>query len=264
MRTTGTGDSCCVNICDLTNKVAIVTGAGQGIGQAIALTLARHGATIVAADLNTVTVNQTRELVEKEYGTKAFSYRLDVCSYEQCTAMVDSVISTAGQVDILVNDAGVANGKPFLETSIDEFEKILSVNLKGVYNCCRALLPYFLEMNRGIIVNIASIAGKRGGGVFGNTLYAASKAGVIGLTKGLAREFGPTGININAVCPGPTDTTMLKDFKGERRTRFLNTIPLRRFAKPSDIANAVLFLCSPLANYIHGEIMDVDGGIMLD
>ena len=151
-----------------------------------------------------------------------------------------------------------------MDSNEEDWDRIMNINLKGAFNTCRSVFPAMVAQKHGKIINIASVAGKRGGGIFGNTLYAASKAGVIGLTKGLAREGGPHGINVNAICPGPTNTEMIKDFTGEKRKNFLNTIPLRRFGEPEDVANMALFLASDMARQITGEISDVDGGIMLD
>ncbi|MDQ3457688.1 MAG: SDR family oxidoreductase [Deinococcota bacterium] len=244
---------------DFRGKVAVITGAGQGIGRAIALTFARAGAKVMLFDY------QEAQALERELeGHEAAAFKVDVTDTQGVQEATAQVMQAFGRIDILVNNAGVISSKPFTECSEKDWDQVLDVNLKGVFNTCHAVFPIMMAQRYGKIVNVASIAGKRGGGVFGNTVYAASKGGVIALTKGLAREGGPYGINVNAVCPGPTNTVMLKDFGGERRENFLKSIPLRRFSEPEDIAGMVLFLASELARQVTGEISDVDGGIMMD
>jgi 3-oxoacyl-[acyl-carrier protein] reductase len=197
-------------------------------------------------------------------GVKAEAYKVDVSRLEQIKDVFQKIIDGFGKIDILVNNAGVVSPRPFLETDEKEWDLIMGVNLKGVYNTCFAVLPHMTGKKYGKIVNIASIAGKTGGGFFGNTIYGISKAGVIALTKGVAREAGPFGINVNAICPGPIETQMLADCPQEVRERILSGVPLRRFGTPQDIANVAVFLASDLSSHMTGEITDVDGGIMRD
>ncbi|MDN5351626.1 MAG: 3-oxoacyl-[acyl-carrier protein] reductase [Clostridiales bacterium] len=248
---------------DFTGKVVVITGGSQGIGKAISFGFARGGAEVIILDINAELATQVKDEICAE-GLKANFVQLDVSNTSAAQAVIDQIVKDYGKIDVLVNNAGIVSSKNFFESDERDWDRIININLKGVFNTCHAAMPYMIERKYGKIVNIASIAGKRGGGVFGTTLYATSKAGVIGLTKGLAREGGQYGVNVNAICPGPTNTSMLDSFQGERRLNFMNSIPLRRFAEPEDIANAVMFLGSDLARHITGEITDVDGGTMMD
>ncbi|MBN1332978.1 MAG: 3-oxoacyl-ACP reductase FabG [Synergistales bacterium] len=248
---------------DLSGKVAVITGAARGIGKAIALSMAKCGADLAILDMNVEGAGQTAEEAGK-MGVKAQVYKADVSDLKQIQEIFREIRNTFGKIDILVNNAGIVSPKPFLETNEKEWDMIMGVNLKGVYNTCFSVLPFMIEQKYGKIVNIASIAGKTGGGFFGNTIYGTSKAGVIGLTKGIAREAGPFGINVNAICPGPIETQMLADCPEETRQRILSGVPLRKFGHPQDIANVAVFLSSDLASHMTGEITDVDGGIMRD
>lgn len=248
---------------DYTGKVVVVTGGSQGIGRAICLNFGSKAAQVVILDVNVDGAQTVADEIVAA-GGKAEVMKADVSSYENVTAVFDEILSTYGQVDVLVNNAGIVDSRTFMELGEKDWTRVLDINLKGVINTCHAVFPSMVERKYGKIVNIASIAGKVGGGIFGNTIYGTSKAGVIALTKGLAREGGPSGINVNAICPGPVNTSMIADFKGEARENFLKGIPLRRFAEPEDIANVVVFLASDLARHVSGEITDVDGGIMRD
>lgn len=248
---------------DFKGKNVLVTGAAQGIGRAIALSFAACGANVAIIDMNVQGAQETRSLIEKEGGGSVV-IRADVSNIDTVKEAVEKVVSLWGSVDILINNAGIVSPKPFLETTQQEWDKIMAVNLKGVYNTCFTVLPGMIKQKYGKIINVASIAGKTGGGFFGNTLYGTSKAGVIALTKGIAREAGPHGINVNAICPGPIETQMLADCPEETRERILSGVPLRKFGEPQDIANMAIFLASDLASHVTGEITDVDGGIMRD
>ena len=248
---------------DFKEKVVVITGGSQGIGRAISMGFAKANAKVIILDINRELASKVRaEIIEE--GLDALVYKVDVSNTEETKMVINDIIEKYGQIDVLVNNAGIVDTKAFVDSEEKDWDRIININLKGVFNTCRAVFPGMIARKYGKIINIASVAGKRGGGIFGNTLYAASKAGVIGMTKGLAREGGPYGVNANAICPGPTNTPMLDDFTGEKRQNFLNTIPLRRFADPEDIANMALFLASDMAKHITGEISDVDGGIMLD
>jgi len=248
---------------DFNGKNVLVTGAAQGIGRSIALTLASCGANIAIIDMNVEGAGETKAEIEKS-GGKSMVFKADVSKLEMVQEVIAEVEASWGSIDILVNNAGIVSPKPFLETTQEEWDKIMAVNLKGVYNTCFAALPGMIGRKYGKIVNIASIAGKKGGGFFGNTIYGTSKAGVIALTKGIAREAGPYGINANAICPGPIETNMLSGCSKENRERILQGVPLKKFGQPQDIANMVLFLASDFASHVTGEITDVDGGIMRD
>lgn len=248
---------------DFKGKVVVVTGGGQGIGRAICLRFAHANAKVIILDINKEMAKKVRDEI-KGKGLNAIAYKADVSNFTDIKVIFDEIIANYRKVDVLINNAGIVSTKTFIESSEEDWDHIMDVNLKGAFNTCSSVFPVMVAQRRGKIINIASIAGKRGGGIFGNTLYAASKAGIIGLTKGLAREGGPYGINVNAICPGPTNTAMIAGFTGEKRENLLNSIPLRRFGEPEDVANMALFLASNMAKHITGEISDVDGGIMLD
>jgi NAD(P)-dependent dehydrogenase (short-subunit alcohol dehydrogenase family) len=238
----------------LNNRYAVVTGAGQGIGRAIAETLAHQGATVAILDRE----GPLAEATAHALGGGALGLAVDVANVGATRSVMDQLLATWGQIDILVNNAAVISTRPFRE--IDEAEW----DLKGVYSTCHALSAALIAQGSGRIINIASVAGKRGGGLLGSAAYATAKAGVIGLTKALAREFAPYGITVNAICPGPVQTAMIDSMSEELRQRIAGMVPLGRFGKPQEIAAAVAYLASDEAAFVTGEIMDVDGGLMMD
>lgn len=247
----------------LTDKVAIVTGAGRGIGRTIALTLAKHGANVAVVDVNLGNANGVVREIEA-LGQKGLALEVDVSDEIKVKTMIDNCIEHFKRVDVLVNNAGVVQTGPLTDISVEAWDKVMSVNLKGVFLCCKAVFPFMMARKSGKIVNIASVAGKRGGGLLGNSCYAASKGGVIALTKGIAREGGPYNINVNAVAPALTETDMTNSLSGQQRDAIVKMMPLGRVGKPEDIAAAVCFLASENAGFITGEIMDVDGGLTMD
>jgi 3-oxoacyl-[acyl-carrier protein] reductase len=247
----------------LTNKVAIVTGSGRGIGRAIALALAKQGASVIISDIDLDSAGKVSDEIAA-LGGKALAVQTNVGDELQVQGMVRQCLDRFGRIDILVNNAGIVSIGPLVEISAETWDQVMAVNLRGVFLCCRAVLPVMMAQHRGKIINIASVAGKRGGGLLGNSCYAASKGGVIAFTKGIAREAGPYNINVNAICPALTDTDMTSGLTGKQRESILQSMPLGRAGKPEDIAAAVCFLASDAAAFITGEIMDVDGGLMMD
>lgn len=244
-------------------KVIIVTGGSRGIGRGIVEAFAESDGTVVILDLDESSARQTvSELISG--GRKVSFLPLDVSSYQGVQSCVEKIIQQFGKIDVLVNDAGVSSGKPFAECDETDWEFIVGVNLKGTFNTCNAVFPHMIENKSGKIVNIASIAGKLGGGFRGTAIYAASKAGVIGLTKGLAREGGPFNINCNAICPGVINTTMIDPIPEEHKQAILASTPIGRFGEPREIGDVAMFLASEMASHVTGEIFDVDGGIMRD
>jgi len=239
------------------DKVAIVTGAARGIGKEIALTLAEAGATVIVADID---IQKTRKVVKKikSKDRDLIALKVDVSSKKEVFSMADEVIERFSTIDILVNNAGVSCIKPFEELTEEEWDRVMAINLKGVFLCSQAVFPVMKKKKKGSIINIASQAGKSGGILIGAN-YSASKAGVISLTKSLAKYSAQYGITVNAVAPGLIATEMTQDFPYD-----LSTIPLGRLGKPSDVAGAVRFLASEAANYITGETLDVNGGILMD
>ncbi len=249
----------------LEGRVAAVTGAGRGFGQQSARELANLGASVAIVELEQDVGGQVAAELEEAGGT-AFATPCDVSDPQQVAAAFSSVERELGPVDILVNNAGVGGTTPFLETTEDEWDRLFAVNLTGTYLCCKATMPGMVERGFGRIVNISSIAGKRGGGFLGRTPYSASKAGVLGLTKALAREFAAKGVTVNAIAPGSMDTEMTKILRTdhELRARIESIIPMGRRGAIQDVADAVCFLCSDLASYFTGETINVDGGVSME
>lgn len=258
MTTTNTAPSFAI-----TGQVALVTGAAKGIGFSIAQALGQCGARVAIADLDLGAAQRAAALLV-EQGIDAQGFAVDVADEQQVLALVAAITGAMGAVEILVNNAGIVSTGPLLEVSAQAWNRLLAVDLSSVFFCAKAVLPAMMDRRRGRIINIASVAGKRGGGLLGNSCYAAAKGGVIALTKGLARECGPFNITANAVTPALTDTEMTSVLAPEARARVLSDMPLGRAGTPRDIAAAVCFLACDAASFITGEIMDVDGGYMRD
>jgi 2-hydroxycyclohexanecarboxyl-CoA dehydrogenase len=242
------------------SKIAIVTGAGQGIGRAIAEKLAAAGATVVVTDINEATAKETAATI----GGGAVGIRTDVTSRESVQAMVDQVRAQFGRIDVLVNNAGWDKAGPFVDSDPADWDRIIAINLYGVLNTSKAVLPVMAAQNSGTLVNLASDAGRVGSS--GEAVYSAAKAGVIGFTKAVAREMARHQVNANCVCPGPTDTALFASIGGDNpklREALTKAIPLRRLAQPADLANAVAFLASDEATYITGQTVSVSGGLTM-
>jgi len=241
-------------------KIALVTGAGQGIGKAIALGLAREGSDIIVNDLNPDFAENTAMAI-RNLGVKAMSIQANVAEVRQVDDMVAKVVKEWGGIDILVNNAGT--GRPSMVEDMDkiQWDEILNINLGGVFNCSKALIFIMKARGGGKIINIASMAGKYMS-YYGGADYTASKAAVLGFTRHLAFEVGPYGIAVNAVCPGVTLTPLvMSDSTEEMRQTVVNKTPLRDYVKPEDIADAVVFLASERARMITGSAIEVDGGM---
>ncbi|SFR17750.1 SDR family NAD(P)-dependent oxidoreductase [Desulfoscipio geothermicus] len=244
----------------LDNTNAIVTGAGQGIGKAIALMLASYGADLSIADKNAETLQVTRAEIE-QLGRKCVAVPTDVTDFESVTAMVKQSRETLGRIDVLVNTVGWDIIEPFWKNSLEYWDKIIDINYKSVVYCSRAVLDDMMENKAGKIINIASDAGR--GGSSGETVYAGAKGGVIAFTKSLAREVAKFNIKVNCVCPGPTDTPLYRGQPQKIREALERAIPLKRVASPDDIAGAALFFASGLADYITGQVISVSGGLTM-
>jgi 3-oxoacyl-[acyl-carrier protein] reductase len=244
-------------------KVAIVTGAGRGMGRATAVRLAREGAAVVFNDVNARGVESAAEAIRVE-GGRAIGHAADVSRESDVEAMVRAALETFGRIDILVNNAGILRSTMPLETiSVAEWERVLAVNLTGVFLCTRAVLPTMKERKHGKIVNVSSSAG-RTTSTFGGAHYTASKAAVLGLTRHTAREVAPFGINVNAVAPGSMDTEMVRELATpEHIEQERRSIPLGRLGTGEDEAGLVAFLCSEDAAYITGATIDINGGDLM-
>jgi len=244
----------------LAGKVALVTGAGRGIGRAIALKLARNGADIIVSDIVSETAEQVAGEV-RELGRKALPFVSNVALLEDCQNMIRAGKEALERIDILVNNAGITRDNLIMRMSEEEWDAVLSVNLKGVFNCCKAACRQMMKQKSGTIINISSVVGIVGNA--GQANYSASKAGVIGLTKTLAKEFASRGITVNAIAPGFIQTQMTEVLKDEAREALIEQILLKRLGEPDDVANAALFFASPMASYITGQVLPVDGGMVM-
>lgn len=247
----------------LNGKTALVTGAGRGIGRAIAIALAEHGADIVVNDVNLESAQSVVKEIQS-IGRQSFAAEADVTNESQVNAMIAASIASFGKVDILVNNAGIISTGSLTNTPAVQWDKVMAVNLKGVFLCCKAVFPYMMAQRSGRIINISSVAGKRGGGLLGNSCYAASKGGVIAFTKGVAREGGPYGITANTITPALTDTDMTSGMSDKQREAIIKMMPLGRVGMPRDIASAVSFFASDYAGFVTGVTMSVDGGLSMD
>jgi 3-oxoacyl-[acyl-carrier protein] reductase len=251
---------------EVKGKVAIVTGAGQGIGEAIAIELAKAGAKVALADVKNDTLKKAMEKI-REMGGEALPVQMDVSKWEEAEGMAKKVLEKFGRIDILVNNAGISpKGKGGVRMGVadigeQDWNKVMDVNLKGVFNCSKAVMPTMKNQRSGKIVNMGSIAGLTGGaGALASAHYCVSKAGVICLTKVLARELAEYNINVNAVAPGRIFTQMAELSSAEANEETKKLTPLGRFGKPIDIARAVLFLVSESGDFMTGETMVIDGG----
>lgn len=244
----------------LKDKVALVTGAAQGIGRAIALLFAQEGAKVGVADLNLAGAEEVGREIMALPG-QALAIGGNVAKAEDAEGMVQSVLDKFGRLDILVNNAGITRDQVLLRMKEEDWDLVLAVNLKGAFHLTKAALRTFLKQKGGKIVNIASVTGQMGNA--GQANYAASKAGLIGFTKSVAREYASRNIQVNAVAPGFIDTPMSQAIPAKERDFLIKQIPMERLGKPEDVAQAVLFLASSAADYITGQVLNVNGGMYM-
>lgn len=244
----------------LRDKVALITGGGRGIGQEIALSFAREGANIALCDICEDFLVQVKQEVNS-LGRETLTFNMDISDFAKTEEMVNKILDKFQKIDILVNNAGITRDSLIVRMREADWDRVLAVNLKGVFNTTRAVSRVMLKHRSGKIVNIASIIGIIGNA--GQANYAASKAGIIGFTKATARELGPRGINVNAVAPGFIQTDMTKKLPEEAKEKLLSQIPLGKFGEAIDVARVVLFLASDAARYITGEVIVVDGGMAM-
>lgn len=242
------------------DKVAVITGGARGIGKEIALAFARAGAHCVLCDMNKDELEAAIKDVEAA-GSQALAVELNVVSLAQCEAMVNKIIDKFGKIDILINNAGITKDGLLLRMREEDWDAVLAVNLKGTFNCTKAAIRVMLKQRYGRIVNVASIIGVMGNA--GQANYAASKAGIIGFTKSVAKEVASRNITVNAIAPGFIATKMTDVLSEDVKTAMLKQIPLARFGTPEDVARLVLFLASDDAGYITGQVVQIDGGMLM-
>jgi len=244
----------------LKGKVAIVTGAAQGIGRGIALALAKEGAKVVVSDISDKIADVVREI--ESLGSEALAAKANVADSRETEKMANAAIKKFGRIDILVNNAGIYPFKPLVEMKEEDWDKVMGVNLKGVFNCTKAVLPKMIEQKSGNIINISSIAGAMIG--YPNLVhYCASKGGVLGFTRAAALELAQHGIRVNAIAPGAVETPGTKVVGEEALKQVEQTIPLKRIGQPGDVANLVVFLASDDSSYITGQLIVADGGFTI-
>ena len=244
----------------LEGRISLITGAAQGIGKEIALELARAGSDIAVADILFDKAEETvREIEALKRSAKA--YRMDVSDTDEVQQTVNQIIEDFGKIDILVNNAGITRDSLLIRMKREDWDKVLSINLTGVFNCTQAVLRWMLKQRYGRIVNIASVVGLMGNA--GQSNYAASKAAIIGFSKSIAREIATRGITVNVIAPGYIDTPMTQRLPDEVKKGFLNQIPIPRLGLPQDIAKGVAFLVSDDAEYITGQVLNINGGMYM-
>ncbi len=245
----------------LKDKVAVVTGGARGIGRATAIKLSELGAKIIVNYANSSNAADDVVSVIKENGGEAAAFKADVSNMSEVKDMMKFTVGNFGHIDILVNNAGITKDALILRMSAEDWDRVIDTNLKGAFNCIKEASRYMIKNRYGKIVSMSSVIG-----VVGNTgqaNYSASKAGIIGLTKSAAKEFASRGINVNAVAPGFIDTEMTRVLKEEVKSEMLKTIPLRRLGTPEDVSNVIAFLVSPYSDYITGQVIHIDGGMVM-
>jgi 3-oxoacyl-[acyl-carrier protein] reductase len=245
----------------LKDQVAVITGGAQGIGKAIATQFAAEGAKLVLCDIDEAAVQATAAQLAKEKGVETLGVKGNVAQFSDCEKLVEASLDKFGRIDILINNAGITRDNLLMRMSDDEWDAVIAVNLKGVFNCTKAAIRPMMKSRKGRIVNIASVVGQMGNA--GQANYSASKGGVISLTKTCAREFASRQILVNAIAPGFVRTRMTDALTEEQKKKLLELIPLGRLGEPEDIAKVALFLCSEESSYITGHVVSVNGGMYI-
>jgi 3-oxoacyl-[acyl-carrier protein] reductase len=244
----------------LQGKIALITGGGNGIGRETAFVFAREGARVAVADYDaTAGLSVVDEL--RSRGGEAVFVQVDVSNWNSVQAMVAEVVECLGGIDILVNNAGITQDAMLSKMTVEQWQRVIDVNLNGVFYCTKAVAPLLVQQGSGKVINTSSVVGVHGN--IGQTNYAATKAGVIGMTKTWAKELGFKGVNVNAVAPGYIETGMVAKVPEKVLALMVEKVPLRRLGAPEDIANAYLFLASDESNYVNGTILEVNGGLVL-
>jgi 3-oxoacyl-[acyl-carrier protein] reductase len=243
----------------LEGKVALITGASRGIGKAIAIAFAQQGASVAFTDMRRDEIMETTESEIQALGVKALGYASDASSFEDSERAVDEIAKEFGRIDILVNNAGITRDNLLMRMTEGDWDLVIKVNLKSVFNLTKAVQKYMLKQRNGSIINMSSVVGVNGNG--GQSNYSASKAGLIGFTKSIAQELGSRNIRCNAIAPGYIETEMTAKLSEEVRTQWAAQIPLRRGGKPEDVAQACVFFASDLSAYVTGQVLSVCGGM---
>lgn len=241
-------------------RVSVVTGASQGIGEAIARSLAQAGAEVIIVDIQEEKLKEVTAKI-KSSGGRAASYCVDVSRFDQITEVVETILEKHKKIDHLINNAGITRDNLLMRMKEDEWDAVIAVNLKGVFNFSKAVIRHMVSNRYGRIVNISSVVGLMGN--VGQSNYSASKAGVVGFTKSLAREVAPRGITVNAVAPGYIATAMTENLSDSITKMFVELIPMKRFGSPEEVAQAVKFLLSDDSSYITGQVINVNGGMLM-
>jgi 3-oxoacyl-[acyl-carrier protein] reductase len=248
------------SILEVNGKIALVTGGAQGIGKAIALLLAEKGSDVIVSDVNLEKAEETAREIEA-LRRRSMAIRANVAVFDEVEKMVQALIERFGRIDILVNNAGIARDKLLLRMTEEDWDAVLDINLKGTFNCTKTVIRHMSKQRSGRIVSIASVVGEMGNA--GQANYSASKAGVIGFTKTIAREFASRGITVNAIAPGYIVTPMTDALPEKAKEELKRMIPMERLGQPEDVAQAVLFLVSEASSYITGQVLNVNGGIYM-
>ena len=244
----------------LKNEVTIVTGAGSGIGKETALLFAKEGAKVVVADINEKSGMETVEEIKKSDGEGIF-VKLDACNRELAKHMVEETLKKYGKIDVLINNAGIVQDALLAKMTEEQWDKVINVNLKGTFNCIQAVADAMIQQGKGVIINTSSVVGLYGN--VGQVNYSAAKAGLIGMTKTLAKELGKKGIRVNVVAPGFIMTPMTANVPEKVLEMMKEKTPLRKLGEPRDVANAYLFLASNDAKYVNGTVLSIDGGLVI-